>query len=93
MLLAMGLCQLTCGHWQVTVQELSALISPALNDLFNQQLLCPRASPQLSLGSTPLSVMQAGSKTQAATSEVLLYIQVTDCTCLRQTEAKQRHLK
>lgn len=55
---------LTCRPWQVTVLELSGLflLFWGPQAVYSQQFLFPWASPQLSLGSTPLSVMQAGSK-------------------------------
>lgn len=54
------------------------------------------SAPRLHLSSPGLhpTVCRAGrEQTQAAPSEVLLHIQVTDYTWPRQSEAKQRHLK
>lgn len=67
----------TCGHWQVTVLELSGLIAPILGTSG-----CFQSTAPLSLGFTSAltgfhpTVCHAGrEQTQAATSEVLLYIQ------------------
>lgn len=68
MLLGMGPCQLPRGHWQCASpvdtgrwQYCSSVASFLLfwgpQAVFSQQLLCPQVSPQLSPGSTPLSVL------------------------------------
>lgn len=92
MLLGMGPCQLPRGHWQVTVLQLSGLISPVLgtSGCFQPTAPLPPGFTSALAGFHPTVCPVGREQTQAATSEILLYIQVTDYTWPRQTEAKQR---